>query len=212
VTLAVGMAKVIEDAGQAAGVTADWLLKYWYHFAIMFEALFILTTIDTGTRIARFLLQEALGKLHPKFEKTDWLPGAALSTLIVTAAWGGLVATGSVATIWPMFGIANQLLASVALAVATTVIINAGRARYAWVTLAPLAFVAVTTLTAGVLSVRDNFYPMTVSPDAALHVQGYVNTISTIVMMLCVVVILASAVMKWSGVLSGRIKVLPSAA
>jgi carbon starvation protein len=111
-----------------------------------------------------------------------------------------------------MFGIANQLLASVALAVATTVIINAGRARYAWVTLAPLAFVSITTLTAGVLSVRDNFYPMAVSPDAALHVQGYVNTISTLVMMILVVVILASAVMKWTDVISGRVKILPSAA
>ena len=93
----------------------DGIIKYWYHFAIMFEALFILTTIDTGTRIARFLLQEALGKVYPPFEQTDWLPGAVLATALVTAGWGGLIWTGSIDTIWPMFGIANQLLAVIAL-------------------------------------------------------------------------------------------------
>jgi carbon starvation protein len=207
VSLAIGMAQIF------AGLPGmRQLLDYWYHFAIMFEALFILTTIDAGTRVGRFLVGEFIGRAVPSFARHDWMPGALLSTLLVVGGWAYFIWAGSISTIWPMFGIANQLLASVALAVATTVIINAGRARYAWVTLAPLAFVAVTTLTAGVLSVRDNFYPMTVSPDAALHVQGYVNTISTIVMMLCVVVILASAVMKWSGVLSGRIKILPSAA
>jgi carbon starvation protein len=108
-----------------------------------------------------------------------------------------------------MFGIANQLLASVALAVGTTVIINAGRARYAWVTMAPLAFVSVTTLSAGVLSVRDNFWPMAIGADAALHFQGYVNSIMTIVMMICVLVILTSAVLKWVAVLTGRVEPVP---
>src|SRR5215472_13124472 len=180
------------------------LLDYWYHFAIMFEALFILTTIDAGTRVGRFLVGEFIGRAVPSFARHDWMPGALVSTLLVVAGWAYFIWAGSISTIWPMFGIANQLLASVALAVATTVIINAGRARYAWVTLAPLAFVAITTLTAGVLSVRDNFYPMAMSPNPALHVQGYINTISTIVMMICVLVILASAVMRWSGVLTGR--------
>jgi carbon starvation protein len=207
VSLAIGMAQIF------AGLPGmRQLLDYWYHFAIMFEALFILTTIDAGTRVGRFLVGEFIGRAAPPFARHDWMPGALISTLLVVGGWAYFIWAGSISTIWPMFGIANQLLASVALAVATTVIINAGRARYAWVTLAPLAFVAITTLTAGVLSVRDNFYPMTVSPNAALHVQGYVNTISTIVMMILVVVILASAVIRWSDVLSGRAKVLPSAA
>src|SRR5207248_2083580 len=111
--------------------TVRGLMKYWYHFAIMFEALFILTTIDTGTRIARFLLQEALGKVYRPFERTDWVPGAVLATAVVTAGWGVLVYTGSIGTIWPMFGIANQLLAVVALALVTTRLVNTGRGRYA---------------------------------------------------------------------------------
>jgi carbon starvation protein len=93
----------------------------------------------------------------------------------------------------------------VALAVGTTVIVNAGRARYAWVTLAPLAFVSVTTLAAGALSVRDNFYPMAIGADATRHVQGYLNSGLTVVMMVCVLVILASAVLRWIGVLTGRV-------
>ena len=112
------------------------LLDYWYHFAIMFEALFILTTIDAGTRVARFLVGEFLGRAYAPFARHDWMPGAMVSTALVVAAWAYFIWAGSISTIWPMFGIANQLLASVALAVGTTVIINAGRARYAWVTLA----------------------------------------------------------------------------
>src|SRR5881628_3387592 len=141
VTLALGIAKIFDGIPGLRG-----LMKYWYHFAIMFEALFILTTIDAGTRIARFLLQEALGRLHPQLGRTDWMPGAAFATAVVTAGWGVLVYTGSIDTIWPMFGIANQLLAAVALCVATTVTINLGKARYCWVTIVPLSFVATTTL------------------------------------------------------------------
>src|SRR5207249_8036292 len=120
-------------------------MAYWYHFAIMFEALFILTTIDTGTRVGRFLVQEFVGRAIPPFARTEWLPGTIISTLVVVSAWAYFIATGSIDTIWPMFGIANQLLAAIALAVGTTVIINSGRARYAWVTAAPMAFVVITT-------------------------------------------------------------------
>jgi carbon starvation protein len=109
-----------------------------------------------------------------------------------------------------MFGIANQLLASVALAVGTTIIVNMGKARYAWITAAPLAFVSVTTLTAGVLSVRDNFWPLAVGADPSLHVQGYVNTVLTITMMVCVLVILASAMWRCAQVLRGRIAIIPA--
>jgi carbon starvation protein len=130
-----------------------------------------------------------------------------ISTLLVVCAWGYFIWTGSISTIWPMFGIANQLLASVALAVGTTIIINTGKARYAWVTLVPLAFVSVTTLTAGVLSVRDNFWPMAIGPVLEGHLQGYVNTILTIIMMVCVLVILSNAVWRWMQVLRGRLPV-----
>jgi carbon starvation protein len=123
----------------------------------MFEALFILTTIDAGTRIARFLLQEAMGMVAPKLGRTDWLPGAAFATFVVTAGWGLLVYSGSIDTIWPMFGIANQLLAVLALALVTTWLVNTARGRYAWVTLLPMLFVSTTTLTAGVQLVGTQF-------------------------------------------------------
>jgi carbon starvation protein len=180
------------------------LLAYWYHFAIMFEALFILTTIDTGTRVARFLVQEFLGQFYAPMARQEWVPGAVVSTLLVVVSWAYFIWTGSISTIWPMFGIANQLLAAVALAVGTTIIINAGKARYVWVTVVPLVFVSVTTLAAGVLSVRDNFWPMAIGPDPAVHFQGYLNTVLTVVMMGCVIVILANAVWRWSLVLRGR--------
>src|SRR3954467_4966663 len=207
VSLAIGMAQIF------AGLPGmRHLLDYWYHFAIMFEALFILTTIDAGTRVARFLVGEFLGGVYAPFARHDWMPGAMISTFLVVASWAYFIWAGSISTIWPMFGIANQLLASVALAVGTTVIINAGRARYAWVTMLPLAFVSVTTLTAGALSVRDNFYPMAIGPDPARHFQGYLNSIVTIVMMMCVLVILSSAVIRWGGGRTGPLKPLESAA
>jgi carbon starvation protein len=198
VSLAVGMSQIFSGL---PGMRA--LVDYWYHFAIMFEALFILTTIDAGTRVARFLVGEFLGRAYEPFARHDWVPGAVFSTLLVVSAWGYFIWAGSISTIWPMFGIANQLLASVALAVGTSVIINIGRARYAWVTLLPMAFVSITTLSAGVLSVRDNFWPMAIGANAALHVQGYVNSILTVVMMVCVLVILASAAVRWGRVLTG---------
>ena len=109
------------------------VMKYWYHFAIMFEALFILTTIDTGTRIARFLLQEALGKLRPAASrKPTGCRGRCWRPLDRDGGWAVLVWTGSIDTIWPMFGIANQLLAVIALCLVTTLLVNTGRARYVW--------------------------------------------------------------------------------
>jgi len=199
VSLAVGIAQIFTGLPGMRG-----LMDYWYHFAIMFEALFILTTIDTGTRVARFLVQEFLGQFYAPMARQEWMPGAVFSTLLVVLGWGYFIWTGSISTIWPMFGIANQLLAALALAVATTIIINIGKAKYMWVTLLPLVFVSITTLTAGVLSVRDNFWPMAIGPDVTRNFQGWVNTTLTIVMMICVVVILANAAWKWVQVLSGR--------
>jgi carbon starvation protein len=198
VSLAVGMSQIFSGL---PGMRE--LVDYWYHFAIMFEALFILTTIDAGTRVARFLVGEFFGRAYEPFGRPDWLPGAVISSLLVVSAWGYFILAGSISTIWPMFGIANQLLASVALAVGTTVIINVGRARYAWVTLLPMLFVSITTLSAGVLSVRDIFWPMAIGQNAALHFQGYLNSILSVVMMVCVLVILASAAVRWVRVLTG---------
>jgi carbon starvation protein len=207
VSLAVGIAQIFSGLPGMRG-----LMDYWYHFAVMFEALFILTTIDTGTRVARFLVQEFLGQFYAPMARQEWMPGAVFSTLLVVGSWGYFIHTGSISTIWPMFGIANQLLASVALAVGTTIIVNMGKARYAWITAGPLAFVSVTTLTAGVLSVRDNFWPLAIGPDASRHMQGYVNTILTIAMMVCVIVILANAMWRCIQVVRGRVAVLPSTA
>jgi carbon starvation protein len=198
VSLAVGMAQIFSGLPGMRG-----LMDYWYHFAIMFEALFILTTIDTGTRVARFLVQEFFGRFYEPMSRQEWLPGAVVSTLLVVASWAYFIWTGSISTIWPMFGIANQLLAAVALAVGTTIIINMGKARYAWVTGLPLAFVSVTTLTAGVMSVRDIFWPMAIGVDPARHFSGYLNTILTIVMMICVVIILGNAAWRSTRVLRG---------
>jgi carbon starvation protein len=205
VTLAVGMAQIFRDAfDRVAGgaVNLESVIKYWYHFAIMFEALFILTTIDTGTRIARFLLQEALGKIYPKFDRTDWLPGAVLSTAIVTVAWGGLIWTGSIDTIWPMFGIANQMLAVVALAVVTTVMVNAGRGRYAPLTVLPMVFVISTTLTAGYQMITGPFAAMLTDgwKYGGLHprlVQGVLNISFTLLVIGSMIIIVSQAVTRW---------------
>ena len=194
VSLAVGMAQVF---GKLPGMTG--LMDYWYHFAIMFEALFILTTIDAGTRVARFLVQEFGGRFYAPFGRQDWMPGTIVSTTLVVLAWAYFIWTGGIDTIWPMFGIANQLLAVVALAIGTTILINLGRARYAWVTLAPMVFLATTTLTGGFMSVRDNFWPKAVGPNPALHVQGYLNSILTVTMMVCVVIIVGAAMRRWFG-------------
>jgi len=192
VTLALGIAKIFDGIPGLSG-----LMKYWYHFAIMFEALFILTTIDTGTRVARFLLGEFGGRLFRKLEEPNWLPGSIVTSAVVVAAWSGFILTGSISTIWPMFGIANQLLAAVALCVATTVIINLGKARYAWVTLVPLSFVGTTTLVAGYQSIRDIFWPQ--AQDPLTSTQGYINTSLTALIMTAAVIVLADSIRKWIG-------------
>jgi carbon starvation protein len=195
VTLAVGMALIFDDALAWTGLNSEGIIKYWYHFAIMFEALFILTTIDTGTRIARFLLQEALGTLHPKFEQTDWLPGAALATAVVTAGWGGLVATGSIDTIWPMFGIANQLLAVIALSLVTTLLVNRGQAKYAWVTLGPMAFVTATTMTAGYQLIHR--WAVTLVPYSDTALKGVLNIAFSVFIIVSVLTLLLIAASNW---------------
>jgi carbon starvation protein len=170
-------------------------MKYWYHFAIMFEALFILTTIDTGTRVARFLVGEFGGRFYRKLEEPNWPPGAIVTSALVVAAWAAFIWSGSISTIWPMFGIANQLLAAVALCVATTIIINSGKARYSWVTIVPLSFVATTTLVAGWESITDIFWPLSKKPETS--VQGYINTFLTAILMTAAIIILADSIRRW---------------
>jgi carbon starvation protein len=199
VSLAVGMAKVFSGLPGMRG-----LMDYWYHFAIMFEALFILTTIDAGTRVGRFILGEFMGKAYAPLGRPQWIPGSIITTSLVVSAWAYFIWTGSISTIWPMFGIANQLLAVVALAIATTVLINMGRTRYMWVTFGPLCFLSVTTLTAGFLSVRDQYWPMATGAKAELHFQGYVDAGATLIMMTCVVIILIAAVRRWMATWPGK--------
>jgi carbon starvation protein len=192
VTLALGIAKIFDGVPGLAG-----LMKYWYHFAIMFEALFILTTIDTGTRVARFLVGEFGGRFYAKFEEPMWLPGSLITTALVVCGWAAFIWSGSISTIWPMFGIANQLLAAVALCVATTVLINMGKSRYSWITIVPLAFVATTTLVAGWQSITDNFWPLAQKSETAA--QGYINVLLTALLMLAAVVVLLDSLRRWLG-------------
>jgi carbon starvation protein len=190
VTLALGIAKIFDGIPGLSG-----FMKYWYHFAIMFEALFILTTIDTGTRVARFLVGEFGGRFYQKLEEPNWLPGSIVTSALVVTAWAAFIWSGSISTIWPMFGIANQLLAAVALCVATTIIINSGKAKYSWVTILPLSFVGSTTLVAGWKSITDIFWPLTQKPETAL--QGYINVSLTAIIMVAAIVILIDSIRRW---------------
>jgi len=192
VALAVGMASVF---GKIPGFTH--LLAYWYHFVIVFEALFILTAVDTGTRVARYLMQDALGRVWKPLGDNKSIPAVAFASVLVVSAWGWLVYRGTIMSLWPMFGVANQLLAVIALAVGTTVLLKMGRARYAWTTIAPMLFMVVTTAIAGVLNIR-NF-----ASEKFLTQYGPVFSIINIglsvVLLSCVAVILYSSVVRWRG-------------
>jgi carbon starvation protein len=215
-SLAVGMAGILGNVFTGPG------LALWYHFAIMFEAVFILTTIDAGTRVGRFMLQELLGHVYAPFGRTSWYPSIVLSSLLVVLGWGyflyqGVIdPLGGINSLWPLFGIANQLLAAVALCVATTVLVKMGRQRYLWVPVVPLVWLAAATLTAG--------WQKVFSPDPKLgflaHAQSLAGStdpnavrmifndrldaaLALFFMAIVLVVILASA-KEWYLVIAGR--------
>jgi len=196
VSLAVGMAQIFRGL---PGMSK--LMGYWYHYAIMFEALFILTTVDTGTRVARYVLQELAGRVYKPFANTAWLPGNLIATTLVVGGWGYLIYTGSISTIWPLFGTGNQLLATIALAVSTTFLINMGKARYAWITFLPMCFVGVTTISAGVLGIETIFWPMRLKP--GMLFTGYLDTTLMVIFITGVVLVLLDAVRRWFMVLNG---------
>ncbi|UNS98868.1 carbon starvation protein A [Streptomyces tubbatahanensis] len=148
-TLAIGVSNIFSEVVGGSGMRA-----FWYHFAIMFEALFILTALDAGTRVGRFMLQDMLGNVYKPFRRISWWPGLLVSSAIVVGLWGYFLwvgvhePLGGINQLFPLFGIANQLLAAVALAVCTTLLVKSGRLKWAWVTAVPLAWDAVVTLTA----------------------------------------------------------------
>lgn len=154
VSLAVGMAYIFSKIPWM-----EQLMAYWYHFAIMFEAVFILSAVDAGTRVGRFFLQEMMGKVYPKFADKNWLPGLISTSIVFTGAWGYLVYSGDITNIWPLFGISNQLLASVTLLIGTTMLIRMNKAKYAWMTGVPGVLMTIITMWAGVWLIMYQYLP-----------------------------------------------------
>jgi carbon starvation protein len=151
ISLAVGMAHIFANVGEGLRHT----MKYWFQFIIMFEALFILTTIDAGTRVARYILQDILGYAYKPFNKKDWIPGSILTSALVSLCWGYMLYTGDISSIWPMFGATNQVLASLALAIGTTIILRiSAKKSYALITFIPCVFVTITTFAAGIMNTQ----------------------------------------------------------
>ncbi len=186
VSLAVGMAYIFSSVPFLKGMMA-----YWYHFAIMFEAVFILTAVDAGTRVGRYLLQEMLGKAYGRFADNSWTPGVILTSALFTSAWGYLVYTGDISTIWPLFGMSNQLLATCALIVGTTRLIRLGKAKYAWVTGVPGLFMIPVCMWAGYLNITKNFLPKGLYLLAGLSV----------VLMVLMTIVFAAAFKRWYALL-----------
>lgn len=182
VSLAVGMAYIFSSVP-----FMKQLMAYWYHFAIMFEAVFILTAVDTGTRVGRYLLQEMIGKVIPQFMEKKWVPGIVSTSFLFTLAWGYLVYTGDISTIWPLFGMSNQLLATCGLIVGTTMILRMGKAKYAWVTAVPGILMVPVTMTAGYLNITANFWPKGL----------YLLVVLSVVLMILMAIVFVEAFRKW---------------
>ncbi len=186
VSLAVGMAYIF-----SAVPFMKSMMAYWYHFAIMFEAVFILTAVDAGTRVGRYLLQEMLGKVYKPFADNSWTPGVVLTSALFTSAWGYLVYTGDISTIWPLFGMANQLLAATALIIGTTMLIRLGKAKYAWTTAVPGLLVFPIVMWAGYLNITGNYLPK----------QLYLLTSMSGILMVLISIVFVAAFRRWSELL-----------
>jgi carbon starvation protein len=229
-SLAVGMAHLF--SGVLGGSSA---MALWYHFAIMFEALFILTTLDAGTRVGRFMLQDLLSHVWAPIGRVSWYPSVLMSSGLFVAMWGWFLyqgvmdPLGGINSLWPLFGISNQLLAAVALCVGTTVIVRMGKARYAWMTILPLAWLAVVTLSAGWLKIfadspklgflsharmlgdfvaRGVLPPGVGSLEAARRMMfnDRVDAAVAAFFLISVVVILVDSIRVWTGIISGRVR------
>jgi carbon starvation protein len=195
VSLAVGMASIFSALPGMAG-----LMAYWYQFALLFEALFILTTIDTGTRVARYLIQEMAGRVSPSFRQLNWLPGVFMTSGIVVAAWACLIATGSISTIWPMFGAANQLLGTLALCIGTTVLIKMRKAHYLWITALPMCFVGLITLT-GSYEMFHMFVGAAATVSAGKAFALYLDAALVAIVAILGLVVLSDSMRQWYGYL-----------
>ncbi|MGX5691279.1 carbon starvation CstA family protein [Arcticibacter tournemirensis] len=189
VSLAVGMAHIFNKVP-----FMDQLTAYWYNFAIMFEAVFILTAIDAGTRVGRFFLQEMLGSAIPKFNDKNWVPGVIISSALFTFAWGYLVYTGNIGSIWPLFGISNQLLAACGLIVCTTMLIRMNRGRYALWSAIPGVFMALITIWAGYIQVTTIYLPK----------QQYLLASLAVIAMFLMLLVFIGAFGKWYNLLKSK--------
>jgi len=189
VSLAVGMAYIFSAVPFMKG-----LMGYWYHFAIMFEAVFILTAVDTGTRVGRFFLQEMIGAFIPKFDDKRWWPGVIITSGIFTASWGYLVYTGDIRSIWPLFGMSNQLLAASALIICTTMLIRMDKAKYAWLTAIPGVIMAFITMYAGYLQLTGSY----LKPGK----ENYLLATLAIIIMILMVIVFVGAFMRWRELLA----------
>jgi carbon starvation protein len=196
VSLAVGMASIFSALPGMAG-----LMSYWYQFALVFEALFILTTIDTGTRVGRYLIQEMGGRVYSPLRRMNWWPGVTISSGLIVGAWGYLIGTGSISTLWPMFGAANQLLGTLALCIGTTVLIKMRKAHYLWITTLPMLFVGSITL----LGCYEMF-GMFVTKASSLADSGqafalYLDAGLVAAVALLAVIVLGDSIRQWYGYL-----------
>jgi len=225
-SLAVGMAQIFSST-----IGGERLLSIWYHFAIMFEALFILTVLDAGTRVGRFMIQELGGRVWKPFARTGWMPGILLSSAVIVGAWGyflyqGVVdPLGGINSLWPLFGISNQLLAAVALVVATTILMKMGRLRWIWVTLLPMIWLVIITMTAsyqkifsansriGFLSyakaLADQIAAGRIPTDKLADTQRLIfnqrlDAGVTAALAVMILVLIVEALFQWYGLLTGR--------
>jgi|KBSMisStandDraft_5_1062788.scaffolds.fasta_scaffold03815_2 carbon starvation protein len=225
-SLAVGMAQIFSHT-----IGGERLLSIWYHFAIMFEALFILTVLDAGTRVGRFMVQELAGRVWKPLGRTGWMPGILLSSAVIVGAWGyflyqGVIdPLGGINSLWPLFGIANQLLAAVALVVATTILLKMDKLRWIWVTLIPTVWLVTITMTASWQKIFDpsprmgflaaanamaaqlvagNIPAAKIAETQRLIFNQRLDAMVTVVLAGMILVLLVEALIQWTAILSKR--------